>query len=292
MNDSEVTLREILSHILGRHPNYQDLGKSFEDAVRSAVNKRIVEELSAFCPMNGGPYDLVAPLTSLAINQIFPLLAMLPSEAGRDLLGVTQIEQPGLTGGDNEAALLKDRLDFYGSDKATLHDYHSVYAAILQDRSAVKNIFEIGLGTNNIDRIGTMGAAGRPGASLRAFRDFCPNANVFGADVDESILFTEERILTYHVDQTRIETFDLIKPDLPVGDFDLVIDDGLHAPNANVASLIFGLSILSPGGWLVIEDIGHQAFPIWQVVARLLPSRYRTYAFRDKVGALIFLVRT
>jgi hypothetical protein len=288
MNESDVTLREIASHIERRHPNYFGGDESFESAVRAAVDRKIVENFPAFCPMNGGPYELVAPHTALAINQIFPLLARLPLETDSDLLSVSQIDHTTDAG---EALLLKDRLDFYGSDKATLHDYHILYAAILRNRNEVKNIFEIGLGTNNTDRIGTMGEEGRPGASLRAFRDYCPQSNIFGADVDESILFTDDRIRTYHVDQTQLDTLQFLKERLPAGEFDLVIDDGLHAPNANVASLIFGLSLLAPGGWLVIEDIGYQALPIWQVVARLLPRRYRAFLFRDKVGALIFLVQ-
>jgi hypothetical protein len=100
-------------------------------------------------------------------------------------------------------------------------------------------LLEIGLGTNNPDVVSTMGASGKPGASLRAFRDFLPNARVFGADIDGRILFEEERILTYYVDQTRSISFDELADKLGNEGFDLVIDDGLHSPNANIATMIF-----------------------------------------------------
>ena len=41
-----------------------------------------------------------------------------------------------------------------------------------------------------------------PGASLRAWRDFFPNATILGADLDREVLFEEERITTGYMDQT------------------------------------------------------------------------------------------
>ena len=65
-----------------------------------------------------------------------------------------------------------------------------------QKKNSVTNIFEIGLGSINTKIVSNMGKFGKPGASLRAFRDFCPNAIIYGADIDQSILFKEERIKT------------------------------------------------------------------------------------------------
>ena len=62
----------------------------------------------------------------------------------------------------------------------------------MKSQKSVNKIFEIGLGTNNIDIVSTMGKKGHPGASLRAFRDFCPNAEIYGADFDSRILFQEK----------------------------------------------------------------------------------------------------
>lgn len=74
-----------------------------------------------------------------------------------------------------------------------------------------KNILEIGLGTNDPTLVSSMGSGGRPGPSLYAFKQYLPNANIYGADIDKDILFNEERINTCYVDQLDIKTFDNIK---------------------------------------------------------------------------------
>jgi hypothetical protein len=114
-----------------------------------------------------------------------------------------------------------------------------------------------------------MGENGIPGASLRALRDFLPNARIFGADIDEPILFKEDRIKTYYVDQTQPASFNDLSLRLGSDGFDLVIDDGLHAPNANIATLAFALHILKPNGWFVVEDIKRESLPIWETVSAL-----------------------
>ena len=107
---------------------------------------------------------------------------------------------------------------------------------MLTPRKEISNILGIGLGTNNTNLVSTMGTEGKPGASLRAFRDFCMNAEVIGADVDESILFKEDRIKTFYVDQTSNNSLNNLK-DKFTNKFDLIIDDGLHSPDANINTL-------------------------------------------------------
>jgi SAM-dependent methyltransferase len=188
------------------------------------------------------------------------------------------------------AAQFKCKLDEHGSDKANSHNYQYVYGPILGDRDAIGAVLEIGLGTNNTDVVSNMGRSGRPGASLRAFRDFLPNARIYGADVDRRILFEEPRIQTFFVDQTDPRSFDELGKRI-YGDLDLVIDDGLHSPHANIAVLSFALPRLKPGGWLIIEDIVESALPIWQVVAALLPEQeYETHLIAAN-NALVFAVK-
>ena len=91
----------------------------------------------------------------------------------------------------------------YGSDKANYHNYHYLYAWILKNPSEIKSLFEIGLGTKNSNVVSNMGKNGKPGASLKAFKEFLPNASIIGADVDSKILLEEERIKTFFVDQTN-----------------------------------------------------------------------------------------
>lgn len=142
----------------------------------------------------------------------------------------------------------------------------------------VSQLLEIGLGTNHLDVVSNMGRQGQPGASLRAFRDFLPGANLIGADIDRRILFEEERIATFYVNQTDADTFEMLGRNLPAR-IDFIIDDGLHSPNANLHTVRFGLERLAEGGWMVVEDIRLQALPVWQLVSALLPDDYESFIF-------------
>tara|TARA_B110001469_G_scaffold124913_1_gene139409 strand:+ start:857 stop:1333 length:477 start_codon:yes stop_codon:yes gene_type:complete len=101
------------------------------------------------------------------------------------------------------------------------------------------------------------GAGYRPGASLRAWRDALPNSQIFGADIDESILFNnEERIHTARADQLDPGSLLAVYELYGASPFDLLIDDGLHSSGANLNTLLFGLrSAVRRGGWVVIEDL-------------------------------------
>jgi SAM-dependent methyltransferase len=241
----------------------------------------LIHAMPLLAPNSSGAAETIARLTILSANQVFPLLSELLTRIGGRALAelVAADALCAQAGGEAEAARLKQHLDAHGSDKATGsdqasgHRYHAVYGARLARPPAVTAVLEIGIGTNNEDIASNMGREGHPGASLRAFRDALPGARIYGADIDPRILFHEERIETFFVDQTRLDSFEELGRAI-VGELDLVIDDGLHAPNANLATLLFALPRLRQGGWLVVEDIKPIATPFWQVVAAALPERY------------------
>ena len=190
----------------------------------------------------------------------------------------------------NENNLLKDLFIYYGSDKATIHNYHIIYYDILKDKLNKKiNILEIGIGTNNINILSNMGKNGKPGASLRAFRDFLPNANVYGADIDRKILFTEERINTFYIDQTDIDILNLVKSELINIKFDLIIDDGLHNTEANLNSILFSLDLLSSKGIIIIEDIDENDLVYYQIIAAFLNDICKMKFIKAKEGCLFII---
>ena len=102
------------------------------------------------------------------------------------------------------------------------------------DRKKIKNFLEIGLGTNNVNLASNMGEHGTPLASLRAWRDYFENANIYGADIDKEILKDEERIKTFFVDQTNPKTISTMFKNIGVEKFDIILEDGLHEYSANV----------------------------------------------------------
>jgi len=250
----------------------------------------VLDGLPAYRPNSQGFRQVLAGLTMLAANQTVPLMRDVLALAGGEVLALTDIEAFGPARRHTEdVALLGSLFDRYGSDKARDHNYHLFYAGAFEDRCTVRSVLEIGLGTNNPHLVSTMGQFGRPGSSLRAFREFFPSARIFGADVDRSILFVDDRIDTCPVDQIDPASFGALT-DMTGGDLDLIIDDGLHAPNANLAVLIYALDHLAVGGWVVIEDIAIEAVPIWQVVATLMPSTYACQLLQAR-GGVIFAAR-
>jgi SAM-dependent methyltransferase len=266
------------------------------EIVRGSVrtNYEIVNKLAAFRPdsANAGAFRAKADLTLRSVQQTFPLICSLAKAVSQSMVSPQPIETLFPTqASNNESAQLAALFTRYGSDKSSVHNYHLVYASLLSSRrSDPLRLLEIGLGTNNPHVISTMGVRGKPGASLRAFRDFCPNAQVFGADIDKSILFDEDRIRTYYVDQTRLHSFDELYAHLSDAKFDLVIDDGLHSPNANIATMLFALKVLKPSGFFIVEDITFSKIPIWQVVAALLPANYSPKLIQGKAG-LLFMIQ-
>ena len=124
-------------------------------------------------------------------------------------------------------------------------------------RNKSLRIFELGIGTTNPNIVSNMGINGRPGASLHGWSEFFPNSQVFGADIDSSILFHTDRIATFYCDQTipmDIKNMWNLEPDLK-SDFDIIIDDGLHTISANVCFFENSIHKLNPGGYYIIEDI-------------------------------------
>ena len=90
------------------------------------------------------------------------------------------------------------------------HNYSDYYSEVFSlSRNNIKKVFELGIGNVNKENILNMNKLGEqysPGASLKVWRDYFKNAMIYGADHDESALFSEERIKTYYVDQAKKET--------------------------------------------------------------------------------------
>lgn len=281
------------------YQKFRKLRSNFRQSRRHKRNKRkkllkfegvtklnILKTFPLFAPGGDGNYKMWEPFAILAINETLPLLASLVRDEHYKILTVDEF----VISDKSEASELGDIFARMGSDKSTTHDYYRVYFKILNEvRENELKLFEIGLGTNNTDVISNMGSTGRPGASLRAFKEFLPNSSIFGADIDQRILFTEERIQTFYVDQTEQKTFEEL--DLNIGkDFYLMIEDGLHVSNANLRSFAFFMTHVQHGGWIIIEDIGEAALSVWKCVSSILRDRFDCYVIKTK-SAYMFCAR-
>jgi hypothetical protein len=262
-------------------------------ALRCQVRRdeHILQTFNTFRPYSGGDDKSVAALTVLAVNQTFPHLERLVAHGPKGVAPAVDLATYcGQAGESPEAAArLGELFEEYGSDKSTRHNYHRVYAVLLKVPASVRKLVEIGIGSNHPSAVSNMGPTGRPGASLRGWADYLPAAQVYGADYDRDILFSEDRITTCYLDQTDVATFDELAA-LIGHDADIIIDDGLHAINANLAVLVFALDRVRIGGWIVIEDIHPSALGMWQVVSALMPEAYQPTIVRDS-RALMFVVQ-
>lgn len=139
----------------------------------------------------------------------------------------------------------------YKCDKSTKHhhyvtEYESHLAPIKEDPI---NILEIGVWK---------------GTSLSAFHEYLPNANVYGVDVftrvspDDVPILKEDRVHWMKADSTKKEVKEKVLEKWPGIKFDVIIDDGLHTPEANQKTFENFIEFLKDDGVYYIED----AWPI------------------------------
>jgi hypothetical protein len=181
---------------------------------------------------------------------------------------------------------LTDLLRQEGTDKWKW--YGAFYDAALSDRRfAIHSVLEVGIGTLVPDATSTMvgwATPGyRPGGSLRAWRDYFPNASVVGIDVQpDTMLPAEARIATFLCDSTDRASFRRdVAPHARLP-FDVIIDDGLHDAATQIATFGHLVEYLHPHGLYVIEDIAPWTLDaIAATVAALRPAATRTVIRAD-----------
>ena len=167
--------------------------------------------------------------------------------------------------------ILSKLCEKYGSDKGfvnqsldkpynwTPHSYTSYYHSIFNlNRENIQFVFECGLGTNNPNIKSNMTKNGSPGASLRVWRDYFFNAKIYGGDIDKDILFQEDRIKTYFVDQLNSNSIKSMWEKIDTKFFDIIIDDGLHEPKANLNFFYNSYAKLKKNGVYIIEDVSNE----------------------------------
>ena len=202
-------------------------------------NIRIVGELGAFAPNSTGTYRARADLTVLSVNQTFPLLAVMLEKAGQPPLVATDIAEFCSSPDDTiHAAALKPLFDRPAATRARATTTTSCMATSSATAPPC-GVWSRSASGRTIPR--SCQRWDQPAIPVRRSEPSgttSPGARIYGADVDKRILFSEDRISTCYVDQTDPASFaeleSLVGPAI-----DVVIDDGLHAPNANLSVLNF-----------------------------------------------------
>lgn len=152
---------------------------------------------------------------------------------------------------------LRELIDLYGSDK-NRNEYTPIYSSLFTPiREQPIFLLEIGIGTMvegaPSSMVGYGGEGYKPGGSLRAFRDFFPNGQIFGGDVQKDCMIVlEPRVNTYLFNSTKRNECDEALKDLV---FDIIIDDGLHEYEAQMNTFKNLWDRLKPNGFYFIEDV-------------------------------------
>lgn len=127
-----------------------------------------------------------------------------------------------------------------GTDKTTTHAYGDLYSKLFEPyRYSAKNMLEIGVYS---------------GASVLAFAEYLENAQLDGIDITfDNIKFGKNhpRIKYHKVDGTTNEARKLFGNKK----YDIILDDGSHMPEHQIASFKVFAPMLNKGGMYIIEDI-------------------------------------
>jgi hypothetical protein len=160
----------------------------------------------------------------------------------------------------------------YRTDKA---GWYTPFYSLLLDRrrKEINKVLEVGIGTAET-MAHVRGYA--PGASLFMWRDYFPEANVYGIDIDQNALVRDTRVFSACSD-SRTFKFD--------GQFDLIVDDGDHSAEVQSATFLNLFPIVNPGGLYIIEDAEE-----WTKLSMELegyPHQIVLCPFENTVGKLI-----
>lgn len=133
----------------------------------------------------------------------------------------------------------------YGTDKAGVHGLTVLYSLLFQKWRYKEdlNLLEIGI---------------RNGASIKMWRDWFVNGNIFCVDIRKSA--TES---VWGLDRVHAETLDAGSPEqwevffkkYNNIQFDIIIDDGSHDPKEQWEAFNFLKERLKPTGFYIAEDL-------------------------------------
>lgn len=154
--------------------------------------------------------------------------------------------------------------EFYGSDKSSdWHNYSPLYYELFKDLRYEKlNIFELGI---------------LFGHSVKSWKDFFSNSNIYAGDIDQGLFIKEERIMSFFCNQDSEESIKSLWNNKELCDikFDIIIDDGKHEFFSNYNFLIGSIDKLKEGGIFIIEDLTLHTMINFESIVEQLKDTYK-----------------
>lgn len=130
------------------------------------------------------------------------------------------------------------------TDKIGKHHYLPVYYEMFKDRrETVKKVLEIGTAE---------------GAGLKMFRDFFPNARIYGIEIDPKRVYDLQgldRIEVLKGDQSNLLDIESSLSYFDDDDIDIIIDDGSHKPEHQIFTCLTLMPTLNENVTYIIEDV-------------------------------------
>ena len=145
----------------------------------------------------------------------------------------------------------------YWNLKYSFHKYTNVYESLLnRKRFSTTSLLEIGVAQ---------------GASLRTFRDFFPNAKIFGLDIYPESILNEPRVEVVIGNSSEADPFLKLKSLNGDKTFDIIVDDGSHNPMDQLKSFKILWPMLSEDGLYIIEDVTDEPW-LKNELAKMVPK--------------------
>jgi hypothetical protein len=183
----------------------------------------------------------------------------------------------------------------YLSDKGNLHFSRHHYTRWYDHyfgnrRSRTESLLEIGLCRVDYDgrRLSNVGqsnsklkASDVP--SLKMWRDYFPNAMIFGADIDDFTDIKLDRIFIHQFDAGNIESLTQFVYTINER-FDIIIDDASHLSEHQQVAFSILFPLLRSGGIYVIEDL-HAEYDVALSSDSCSKQFLRRLAFSKKISS-------
>lgn len=100
------------------------------------------------------------------------------------------------------------------------------------------------------------------GNSMRTWCEYFPNATIVGIEKNDANPMSVDRAEVWFGNQSDIDFLQKVIEEY--GDFDIIVDDGGHIWAEQLASFIYLIHFVKPGGMYIIEDLQTSFDRFWQ----------------------------
>lgn len=173
----------------------------------------------------------------------------------------------------------------YRTDKSSLlHNYLVEYEKEFPEPEKIETMLEIGL------QRGGSWKTNEVSPSIAMWKEFFPEARVFGADI-KKLKFNDERVSFFRMDQNSPDDLIRLFNFVPEG-LDFILDDGSHFASHQLITFLVLWPKLKKGGVFIIEDLNpvvQQKYPQTErfnsVIGSYLDAQKMDYRWIDSASS-------